>query len=190
MGSLLVSGARDNTMRVWDMDLDMMCRRAVTGHKDDVAALAAVNLLAPCVTGRRSNMGEDAAQGEPAPTVLPVTVFASASADGTLRLWSRNWTCLSVLALPMAKAPRPAPALAANGHLHHGSSGALAGAANGSPTGAGAPAAPDSHKPLVPPALCCALTRSAVMAGFGDGELRVWHCGDEFRAAALQIASM
>lgn len=41
----------------------------------------------------------------------------------------------------------------------------------------------------VPPALCCAVTHNAVVAGFGDGEARVWHCGEEFKMAALRIAA-
>lgn len=40
--------------RVWDLEMDMMCRRTLTGHKDDVTGLSAVTLHTrvpgPCAT--------------------------------------------------------------------------------------------------------------------------------------------
>lgn len=61
--------------------MDWMCRRTVTGHKDDVVALSAVTLSRRV----RSVMGDETQPDAAAP--LPCTVVASASADGTVRLW-------------------------------------------------------------------------------------------------------
>ena len=38
------SGARDNMIRVWDMDMDLLCRRTLGGHRDDVLSLAVVSV--------------------------------------------------------------------------------------------------------------------------------------------------
>ena len=69
-GSLLISGARDNTIRVWDLELDMMCRCTLTGHKDDVLALAG---------NKEEGEEHGATRGD--------LVVVSASADGSVRLW-------------------------------------------------------------------------------------------------------
>jgi WD40 repeat protein len=44
VGNLLLSGARDNLIRVWDLDMDFMCKRTLTGHQDDVVHLSAVTM--------------------------------------------------------------------------------------------------------------------------------------------------
>lgn len=46
MGGLLLSGGRDNVVRVWDMDA-LVCRRTLVGHKDDVLCIAGLRLQPP-----------------------------------------------------------------------------------------------------------------------------------------------
>lgn len=113
-GDLLLSGGRDATIRVWDLDVKC-CRRTLPGHTADVLHLA---VLSP---KRPRNPAPN-----PAPPELPVDsmpfalvdtpapegsavdmlpcVLVSCSADGTCRLWDvRTWTCVKVIT------PMPAP---------------------------------------------------------------------------------
>ncbi len=111
--------------RVWDLDLDFMCRCTLTGHKDDVTNLSAVTLRTSMPTAaaaalnggpaphagapqQHSGNGNGAAAGQGVNggggggnnVVLPSTVVASASADGTVRLW-----CVRAALLPHSRAP-------------------------------------------------------------------------------------
>ncbi len=77
---------------VWDMDLDMMCRCTLTGHKDDVTHLSSLTLRRPYPTAAStqlplSRQGSANLPQSSSQLVLPCTVVASASADGTVRLW-------------------------------------------------------------------------------------------------------
>lgn len=44
--NLLLSGGRDNVVRVWDMEA-LVCRRVLAGHKDDVVHISGARLAAP-----------------------------------------------------------------------------------------------------------------------------------------------
>ena len=46
LGGLLLSGGRDNIIRVWDMEA-LVCRRTLPGHRDDVMCIAGLGLQAP-----------------------------------------------------------------------------------------------------------------------------------------------
>ena len=46
LGGLLLSGGRDNIVRVWDMEA-LVCRRTLAGHKDDVLCIAGLRLQPP-----------------------------------------------------------------------------------------------------------------------------------------------
>lgn len=86
-GDLLLSGGRDNTIRVWDTDT-LACRRTLQGHKHDVLSLATLG-ISPNLD---KSGAAPVAQGSRTPFL-----FASASADGTARLWcSRDWVCFHV----------------------------------------------------------------------------------------------
>ncbi len=49
LGGLLLSGGRDNIIRVWDMDA-LVCRRTLAGHRDDVMCIAGLSLQPPTRT--------------------------------------------------------------------------------------------------------------------------------------------
>ena len=49
LGGLLLSGGRDNIIRVWDMDA-LVCRRTLAGHRDDVMCIAGLSLQPPSGT--------------------------------------------------------------------------------------------------------------------------------------------
>ena len=44
--NLLLSGGRDNVVRVWDMEA-LVCRRVLAGHKDDILQIGGLRLAAP-----------------------------------------------------------------------------------------------------------------------------------------------
>lgn len=46
LGGLMLSGGRDNIIRVWDMDA-LVCRRTLAGHRDDVMCIAGLGLESP-----------------------------------------------------------------------------------------------------------------------------------------------
>ena len=46
LGGLLLSGGRDNIIRVWDMEA-LVCRRTLPGHRDDVMCIAGLGLQPP-----------------------------------------------------------------------------------------------------------------------------------------------
>ena len=46
LGGLMLSGGRDNIIRVWDMDA-LVCRRTLAGHRDDVMCIAGLGLDPP-----------------------------------------------------------------------------------------------------------------------------------------------
>ena len=46
LGGLMLSGGRDNIIRVWDMDA-LVCRRTLAGHRDDVMCIAGLGLEPP-----------------------------------------------------------------------------------------------------------------------------------------------
>ena len=113
-----------------------MCRRTLLGHKDDVTSLSAVGLR------RRAGGAEGASpRGAGSPRgggggggVLAALV-ASASADGTVRVWcAPTWACLRVLV--------PSPPMAP-----------------GSPSGGASypPPQPQPHPPVLTPAVATAL---------------------------------
>lgn len=81
---------------VWDFELDMMCRRTLLGHKDDVHGLAAIS-------SRRRFTADADAGGAGAPGHSHVylgsghaALLASASADGTIRIWGSHWTTIRI----------------------------------------------------------------------------------------------
>jgi hypothetical protein len=103
------------------MEMDMMCRRTLLGHKDDVISLSALGLrrrppdpsaaaapaaLSPLASPR--GLGIGASAGGSAPGAMLAALVASASADGSVRVWcAPNWTCLKVLVAspPLTRSP-------------------------------------------------------------------------------------
>lgn len=197
VGGLLLSGARDNVVRVWDLDMDMLCRRTLTGHKDDVLHLAAL-----CPTRRHISSSD----GGMLPRLSGVNagggaaLVASASADGTIRVWSSGWTCLRILSAPMTP-PHPLQHGSGSGNILDGYSGMANCWASGTGSGAGATsllsaavaalsaaAAPPSpggsamagaaSGALAAAAMCTAITKRNVVSGYSDGTVRLWAVED------------
>ena len=71
-------------MRVWDLEMDMMCRRTLRGHTDDVTHLS---LVTPGGLRGGWGGGMGGLDGGGRAVVLACSVFASSSVDGTVRLW-------------------------------------------------------------------------------------------------------
>ncbi len=46
LGGLLLSGGRDNIIRVWDVKA-MVCRHTLSGHKDDVLSICGLSIPGP-----------------------------------------------------------------------------------------------------------------------------------------------
>jgi len=127
LNGALLSGGRDNIIRVWDVEA-CLCRHTLVGHQDDVLALSGI---APTGTGQPgawggggggstfASPGAVAAVGAPADggggmggrreslaSLSPAALFASASADGTVRVWTaEGWACLRVLAASLPTEP-------------------------------------------------------------------------------------
>ena len=52
LGGLLLSGGRDNIIRVWDVKA-MVCRHTLSGHKDDVLSICGLS-----IPGRPASSGD------------------------------------------------------------------------------------------------------------------------------------
>lgn len=81
--------------------MDMMCRRTLLGHKDDVQGLAAM------ASRRRFTFDGEASRhvylGEGHAALL-----CSASADGTLRVWGAHWQCICIFMISVPATPNDA----------------------------------------------------------------------------------
>ena len=100
---LLLSGGRDNIIRVWDLD-GMLCRQTLAGHQDDVLALSGV--LAAGWDGDPAGDSPAAFEARASAAGDRGALFASASADGTVRVWSaERWACVRVLAAGVPSVP-------------------------------------------------------------------------------------
>lgn len=132
LGGALLSGGRDNIIRVWDVEA-CLCRHTLVGHQDDVLALSGIAPAGGLGGGGRVGGGPPGAWGNggASPTALaalsgdgggaivgmgarrqslaslsPAALFASASADGTVRVWTaEGWACLRVLAASLPTEP-------------------------------------------------------------------------------------
>lgn len=108
LDTLLLSGGRDNVVRVWDMEA-MVCRRVLTGHHDDILHISGMRLMGPTL---EPEVGDR--DPSPQPDRCLGALIATASADGTVRLWrSRCWTCVGIFAMPMSSPEAPCCAVLA-----------------------------------------------------------------------------
>ncbi|DBB02245.1 TPA: hypothetical protein ACH3X3_011267 [Trebouxia sp. C0006] len=98
LGGLLLSGGRDNIIRVWDMDA-LVCRRTLAGHRADVMCIAGLSLQPPSgIPAAPLNPPEPDCSQFGEGKLSSAALFASSSADGTVRVWSaRCWSCLAIL---------------------------------------------------------------------------------------------
>ncbi|KAK2079339.1 hypothetical protein QBZ16_003030 [Prototheca wickerhamii] len=119
-GGVLLSGGRDLLIRVWDCGT-LVCRRTLAGHRADVLALTSVGLAvgeasaeyaeaaSPAVPPSAPDTADTASSGRrgadaPASHARQPLLYASASADGSIRIWdAQALACLRVidLALPV-----------------------------------------------------------------------------------------
>ncbi|KAL3135302.1 hypothetical protein ABBQ32_007500 [Trebouxia sp. C0010 RCD-2024] len=108
LGGLLLSGGRDNIIRVWDMDA-LVCRRTLAGHRDDVMCIAGLGLEPPPGASADPSQPRDTGCSQFGEgTLSSAALFASSSADGSVRVWSaRCWSCLALLTCQGPDHPLP-----------------------------------------------------------------------------------
>ncbi|GFR43584.1 hypothetical protein Agub_g4681, partial [Astrephomene gubernaculifera] len=157
--NLLLSGARDNTIRVWDLEMDMLCRRTLTGHKDDVTGLAAIHL--------HKRLTEAAAAA------------GAAVPDGTTAATGVHGGCLTPGGRSVALASTVVASSSADGTVRLWSTAWTCLCILSLPAASTSPSA-------VPAALCGCLAADLAVAGFTDGEVRMWHIDDVYGAVLQQ----
>jgi WD40 repeat protein len=97
---VVISGSRDNTLRVWDLET-FGCRATLTGHTDDVVSVVVEPRAGgsfPSTTSMNGSGGEGVTLEVEASDSDPRgRRFFSASVDGTVRMWcSTQWCCVRV----------------------------------------------------------------------------------------------
>lgn len=191
--------------------MDMMCRRTLIGHKDDVMHLAAVGLRRRYPTAGDGNFTNSSRFPPQASTAALV---ASSSADGSIRVWSASWVCTRILLVSTQVPPQPmfqqratgmngALASSSNSSKTAGSSGvnpkgglsaALAARPPASDGGFGSMHHSRAHigtfskhhidaDHLATAALTVAMSRNLIVSGYSDASIRLWHTDDVFMAA-------